>query len=191
MRMQKVAVFGNAGGGKSTLSRRLAELTGLPLYVLDKIQYLAGGVRVASDVYQEIHAQTIASDQWIIDGFGSMDTLWGRLDAADTLIYVDLPIAVHTWWVTKRLLTGHITPPVGWPENSPIWKSSMQSYRALWLCHRYLTPRYRAYVQQAQSIKTVYHLRSPAQINQFLTEVAQTIVSADKTLDKTDDCLRI
>ena len=33
--MKKVAVFGNAGGGKSTLSKRLAEMTGLPLVVLD------------------------------------------------------------------------------------------------------------------------------------------------------------
>ena len=33
--MKRVAVFGNAGGGKSTLARRLAELTELPLYVLD------------------------------------------------------------------------------------------------------------------------------------------------------------
>jgi adenylate kinase family enzyme len=30
--MRKVAVFGNAGGGKSTLARGLAEVTGLPLY---------------------------------------------------------------------------------------------------------------------------------------------------------------
>ena len=29
--MKKVAVFGNAGGGKSTLARRVAELTRLPL----------------------------------------------------------------------------------------------------------------------------------------------------------------
>ena len=41
--MKKVAVFGNAGGGKSTLSKRLAELTGLPLVVLDLIQYKPGG----------------------------------------------------------------------------------------------------------------------------------------------------
>lgn len=29
--MNRVAVFGNAGGGKSTLARKLSELTGLPL----------------------------------------------------------------------------------------------------------------------------------------------------------------
>ena len=41
--MKRVAVFGNAGGGKSTLARRLAELTGLPLYVVDLMQFRAGG----------------------------------------------------------------------------------------------------------------------------------------------------
>ena len=35
-------MFGNAGGGKSTLARRLAELTGLSLYVLNMIQFGAG-----------------------------------------------------------------------------------------------------------------------------------------------------
>lgn len=41
--MQRVALFGNAGGGKSTLARRLAEITRLPLHVLDMIQFKPGG----------------------------------------------------------------------------------------------------------------------------------------------------
>lgn len=41
--MRKVAVFGNAGGGKSTLARQLSAITGLPLHVLDKIRFRAGG----------------------------------------------------------------------------------------------------------------------------------------------------
>jgi adenylate kinase family enzyme len=41
--MKRVAVFGNAGGGKSTPARRLAELTRLPLYPLDLIQFKTGG----------------------------------------------------------------------------------------------------------------------------------------------------
>jgi adenylate kinase family enzyme len=40
--MNKVAIFGNAGAGKSTLARRLAELTVAPLYPLDLIQFRAG-----------------------------------------------------------------------------------------------------------------------------------------------------
>ena len=40
--MRRVAVFGNAGAGKSTLARRLAELTELPLYPIDMIQFPTG-----------------------------------------------------------------------------------------------------------------------------------------------------
>jgi len=45
MSVNKVAVFGNTGGGKSALSRRLAAITGLPLYVLDIIQFRGGRYR--------------------------------------------------------------------------------------------------------------------------------------------------
>lgn len=173
--MRKVAVFGNAGGGKSTLSRTLAEITGLPLYVLDKIQYQPGGVKVAYEDYKRIHQEILDSDQWVIDGFGCLETLWPRLDAADTLVFVDLPISLHFWWVTKRFLTGYVDPPAGWPENSPIFKSSMNSYRALWLCHKYLTPKYRDYVTQAKSNRTVYHIQSTDQISQFYKSIGNVV----------------
>lgn len=37
--MNRVAVFGKPGGGKSTLSRKLSAITGIKLYALDLIQY--------------------------------------------------------------------------------------------------------------------------------------------------------
>ncbi|MEH1830915.1 MAG: adenylate kinase [Nostoc sp.] len=165
--MKKVAVFGNAGGGKSTLSKRLSQITGLPLHVLDKIKYQSGGTEVLHEDFLSAHQKILATDQWIIDGFGCMETLWPRLDKADTLIFVDLPLYVHGWWVTKRLITGYFKPPEGWPSNSPILRSSVNSYRALWLCHKYLTAKYRKYIEQAQNIKSVYHIRSTKQISQF------------------------
>lgn len=102
--MKKVAVFGNAGGGKSTLSKRLSQITGLPLHILDKIQYQSGGIEVTQEDYKHIHEKILVTDRWIIDGFGSMETLWLRLNEADTLVFVDLPLYVHFWWVTKRLI---------------------------------------------------------------------------------------
>ena len=44
--MKKVAIFGNTGGGKSTLAKRLTEVTRLPLYPIDLIQFKAGGGKV-------------------------------------------------------------------------------------------------------------------------------------------------
>lgn len=174
--MKKVAVFGNAGGGKSTLSKRLSEITGLPLYILDKIQYQSGGAEVTHEEYKHTHEQILATDRWIIDGFGCMETLWLRLNEADSLVYVDLPLYVHFWWVTKRMISGSFIPPEGWPENSPILQSSMNSYRALWLCHKYLTPRYREYVDRARNTKSVYHLRSAEEISEFFESVLQRTV---------------
>jgi adenylate kinase family enzyme len=169
--MQKVAVFGNAGGGKSTLSKRLSQITGLPLHVLDKIQFRAGGTEVSSKEYKRTHQQILDSDRWIIDGFGCMETLWLRLNEADTLIFLDLPLYVHFWWVTKRLFTGYFKPPEGWPQKSPILKSSLTSYRVLWLCNKYLTPKYREYIDRAQNTKSVYHIRSIGQISQFFVSI--------------------
>jgi len=173
--MKRVAVFGNAGGGKSTLARKLAELTRLPLYPLDMIEFRVGGdkvpYKVPHDEYLQAHADLIRREEWIIDGFGGVASAWERFAAADTLVYVDLPLFTHYRWVTKRLIKGLFGTPEGWPENSPMWSSTISSYRVLPLCHRNLTPKYRHLVADAAASKRVHHLRSPAQIRSFLEAV--------------------
>jgi adenylate kinase family enzyme len=169
--MKRVAVFGNAGGGKSTLSKNLAAITGLPLTPLDLIQYKPGGEEVSFEDYKTAHDKLLQQDEWIIDGFGSLDTVWKRLDIADTLVYLDLPVMQHYWWVTKRFLKSAWIPPEGWPENSPVLKSTLYAYNVIWLCHTKLTPRYRAYVEKVKTTKQVYHLRSPQEIKQFWQQV--------------------
>jgi len=175
--MNKVAVFGNAGGGKSTLSKQLAEITGLPWIPLDSLQYRRGGEEVPHAEFNAAHEALLQQEQWIVDGFGSPETLWKRLSAADTLMYLDMPLVQHYWWVTKRFLTGAWVPPAGWPENSPLLQGTLNSYSTVWLCHTKLTPKYREYVAQAKATKRVYHLRSRQDIAQFY----QTITTLPKT----------
>ena len=93
-RPTRVAVFGNAGGGKSTIARRLAELTGHPLYVIDMMQFRTRGVKVPQHEFVQAHAELLRRDKWIIDGFGSAALSWERFAVADTLVYVDLPLFV-------------------------------------------------------------------------------------------------
>jgi adenylate kinase family enzyme len=169
--VKKVAVFGNTGGGKSTLARSLAEVTQLPLYPLDLIQYRAGGGEVPREEYLKAHAALLQRDAWVIDGFGCVTSAWERFAAADTLVYVDLPLSTHFRWVTKRLVKSLFVAPQGWPEGSPIVSSTINSYRVLWRCHRHLTPRYRALVAEARQHQRVHHLRSPAEMEAFLNGV--------------------
>jgi adenylate kinase family enzyme len=169
--MKRIAVFGNTGGGKSTLAKRLAELTRLPLYPLDMIQYKPGGGEVPREQYLKAHADLLRRDAWIIDGFGCVASAWERFSQADTLVYIDLPLITHHWWVTKRLIKGLFVAPEGWPENSPMWMSTMNSYKVLWLCHRRLTPRYRQLVADVAASKRVHHVRSPAEMTAFLDAI--------------------
>ena len=169
--MKRVAVFGNAGGGKSTLARQLAEVTGLSLYSLDLIQFRPGGGRVPHEEYLEAHGDLLRREEWIIDGFGCVASAWERFSFADTLIHVDLPLVTHYGWVTKRLITGLFVTPEGWPDNSPMWSSTIDSYRVVWLCHRRLTPRYRQLVADAAASKRVHQLRSRAEIRAFVEAV--------------------
>ena len=173
--MKRVAIFGNAGGGKSTIARRLAELTGLPLYVVDMMQFRSSGMQVPRHEFLQAHADLLRRDGWIIDGFGGAAVAWERFAAADTLIYVDLPLLTHYIWVTKRLIKGLFANPKGWPEDSPLWSSTLNSYRVIPLCHRDLTPKYRALVVEAAASKRVHHLRSSAQIRSFLKSMRKEV----------------
>lgn len=169
--MRRVAIFGNAGGGKSTLARELAALTRLPLFVLDLMEFRTGGEKVPRDEYLKAHADLIRRDEWIIDGFGGRAPAWERFAVADTLIHVDLPLHIHYRWVTKRFIKGLCRNPEGWPEGSPLLSSTIDSYRVIGRCRKHLTPRYRDLIAAEAGSKRTHSLTSPAQIRTFLEAV--------------------
>lgn len=173
--MKRVAVFGNAGGGKSTLARRVAELTGLPFYPLDRIQFRAGGGKVPHEEYLKAHAALLRRNEWVIDGYGCLASAWERFAAADTLVFVDLPLAIHYWWVTKRLVRSPFVAPEGWPERSPMWHSTLNGYKVVRLCDRKLTPKYRQLVAETATTKRVHHLKTPREMRALLDEIAREV----------------
>lgn len=166
--MRRVAIFGNAGGGKSTLARELGKRTGLPVFPLDQMKYRSGGGEIPYEEYLDLHRQMIQQEAWIIDGFGCITTVWERLAEADTLVHVDLPLWKHGFWVTKRLMKGLFVDPEGWPENSPIISGSIQSYKVLWPCHSKLSPKYRAYCDQVSAEKSVVRIQNGKDVKALL-----------------------
>ena len=170
-RMKQVAVFGNAGAGKSRLALELAAITSLPLHVIDMMQFREGGEGVPHDEFLAAHDALLRQDEWIIDGFGGVDPAWERFERADTLIHVDLPLPVMAWGITKRLIAGQFEDPPGWPTGSPVWQSSLNSYGVLLPCHRELTPRYRKLIAENADRKRAFALKSRAQIEAFLEKM--------------------
>lgn len=88
--MQRVMIVGCPGAGKTTVAKRLAVVTGLPLVHLDFHYWQSGWVRTESDVWAEKVETFAAQPRWIIDGnYGG--TLEPRIARADTVIHLDFP----------------------------------------------------------------------------------------------------
>ncbi|MDH5393644.1 MAG: adenylate kinase [Gammaproteobacteria bacterium] len=165
--MKRVAVFGKPGGGKSTLSSKLSAETGIKLCALDLIEYNTNGERFSAEMYSKKHTELLDADSWIIEGLGTLESFWLRIDAADTLIYVDLPYYIHYWWVTKRLLKSWFVKPQGWPEGCSVFKATLASWKYLRLSPGFWTAELFAEIQRRAKDKDIYRITSVKEINNF------------------------
>jgi len=170
----KVAVFGKPGGGKSILAQKIAIAAQLPLRQLDLIQYKKGGGRVPDEEFLARHAELLAQDRWVIDGFGTPQAFEAMLRAADVLVYVERSTPVHYWWVTKRLLKSPFADPIGWPEKSPMLASTLSSYRFLRLSPRFWTPAMRERLLAMRPAKRVFVIRRQSDVRSLLAELGQS-----------------
>jgi adenylate kinase family enzyme len=172
--MNKIIVFGKPGGGKSTLSRKLSDATGISLCPLDLIEYKQNGERVSPEEYTIKHAELIGKERWIIEGLGTLESFWTRIDAADTLIYVDLPYCVHYWWITKRLLKSAVVKPEGWPDGSSVLKGTLASWKYLQLSPKFWTSELFKKIESHAAGKKIYRISSVKEINNFITRFYNT-----------------
>lgn len=99
--MKKIMVIGCPGSGKSTLSRTLHKITGIPLFHLDMMYWNSDRTTVDKSVFCERLLNTIQKDEWIIDGnYGS--TMELRLQACDTVIFLDYSLDVCLNGIKER-----------------------------------------------------------------------------------------
>ncbi len=112
--MKKVMVIGCPGSGKSTFSRALHQLTGLPLYHLDMLNWNDDKTTVPKAVFIERLKGVIQGDWWIIDGnYGS--TMELRMNACDTIFFLDYPLEVCMDGVRERM--GQPRSDMPWVET--------------------------------------------------------------------------
>lgn len=88
--MKKIIVIGCPGSGKTTLSLRLHEALGVPLFHLDAIWHRADKTHITRDEFDTRLGELLEGESWIIDGNYSR-TLERRIAACDTVILFDLP----------------------------------------------------------------------------------------------------
>lgn len=171
--MTKVAVIGNAGGGKSTLCRALSEARGLPHFAVDKLQWRPGWQLVPDDEFARRHAALLDRDAWIIDGFGPWREVEKRFDEADTIVLVDHPLWRHYWWAAKRQIASIVRKRTDGPDGCPMLPVTLRLFKMMWRLHRDLRPKLLAAIAARRASKAVFHLRSPHELAQFRRKYCQ------------------
>ncbi|HTW49825.1 MAG TPA: hypothetical protein VMD92_17845 [Acidobacteriaceae bacterium] len=98
-----MVILGRGASGKSTLARRLGEITRLPVIELDKVFWQPGLAATPHDAWAALQEKLAAGDRWIMDGdLGPYDVVEVRLRRADTVILLDFSLVRCAWRAILR-----------------------------------------------------------------------------------------
>lgn len=163
-RVQRVAVVGSGGAGKSTLARRMGAATGLPVIHLDRLFWHPGWVPTPDDEWGLIVEQVAAKERWITDGNYSR-TLEKRLVRAEAIVLIDFPPwrTLPRIWLRTLRNYGKDTQADGCPDHFS-WEFTkwVANYR------RRSLRRVLAKIEEYAPDTTLYRLRTPRQVEAFL-----------------------
>lgn len=168
--MKKIVLIGSGGSGKSTLAKQLSRTLGIPVYHLDTLFWKPNWQAVPRAEQQQIQTDLISRDDWIIDGNygGTMDL---RLNAADTIIFLDLPRMTCVYRILKRSIRyRHEARPdmaAGCPE-----KIDVAFLKWVWRYPDEQRPGIRARLAQVEATKTIIVLKSRKEVRRFIENIA-------------------
>ena len=112
--MKKIIVIGCPGSGKSTFSRSLYKLTGLPLYHLDLMYWNDDKTIVDKNVFLDRLNDVLNLDEWIIDG-NYISTMESRIQKCDTIVFLDYHVDICLDGIKTRV--GNKRSDMPWIEN--------------------------------------------------------------------------
>lgn len=124
----KIIVLGCPGSGKSTLSVKLHEITGLPLIHLDNFWWRPDRSHVSGEEFDGKLEEVLSGGGWIIDGDYSR-TYEARFKACDTVVFLDYGTDECLEGITARV--GKQRADLPWTETGidPELVDAVRNYR--------------------------------------------------------------
>ena len=86
--INKIAVIGGSGTGKSTLAKNLGKILSLPVYHIDAMHHLENWVPRDKEERDKMILEKANKPKWVIDGTYKA-TLEERVKKADMIIFLD------------------------------------------------------------------------------------------------------
>ncbi len=147
----------------------LSAVNDLPYHAIDQIQWKPGWVQTSANEYNQAHDSLIFQDRWLLDGFGTWDSILRRMDAADTIIIVDHPIWIHYWWATKRQVKSLFIKLEDVPLGCSMWPATLRLYKMMWRLHTVQRPVLLKEAESRSKLKRYIHISSPAKLKMFMS----------------------
>jgi len=170
--MEKTAIIGPAGAGKTTLAKKLSKKLDIKVYHLDRLFWKSGWQSINGPTRIDVMESVIRENQWIIEGM-YIDSSVPRLNEADTIIFLDTPIIVCLWRVIWRHYKerGQFRRDI--PEQSVDKLNPRRIYKLLVFPiqdRKKLKQKLRAYKN-----KKIIRLRSSNEVAGFLAQLEQKV----------------
>jgi adenylate kinase family enzyme len=171
IKMKRVLVIGSSGSGKSTLARQLGAKLELPVIHLDRHYWHPGWVGTPTEKWQQTVNQLVARDAWIMDG-NYRGTLNTRLEAADSVVFLDLPPWICAFRAIKRRIQYRKRPR---PDIADGCKEPLLDPQLFQFVRHVLSYPDRAKPFVMQQLSTIAHekhivqLKTTQDVNNFLS----------------------
>jgi adenylate kinase family enzyme len=167
--MKKIVLVGSGGSGKSTLARQLGEILSIDVYHLDAIFWKPGWIATPKDEQKAVQEELVNRDSWIIDGnYGGTMTI--RLEAADTIIFVDLSKWICIFRVLKRRFQYRNIKRTDMAEGCEE-RINFKFLRWVWDYPTKQKPKIVDNLRRLSKEKKVIVLRSRSDVREFLASV--------------------
>ncbi|ARC32757.1 MULTISPECIES: DNA topology modulation protein [Bacillus] len=164
--MKKIILIGSGGSGKSTLAKQLGNKLNIKVHHLDALFWKANWEGVPREEQRKVQKNLIKEEEWIIDGNygGTMDL---RLNAADTIIFLDIHRTICVYRAFKRIVQyrNKTRPDMGAGCEERL---DLQFFKWIWEYPNKKKPAILKRLDQLSKGKEVIILKSPNEVKRFL-----------------------
>ena len=173
--MKRILIIGNAGSGKTTFAKALAQKTNLPLIHLDKLFWCGEWEHLSRDEFDAVLQDELEKTEWIIDG--NFDrTISHRLQYCDTVFYFDLPTISCLWGSTVRVIKNYGKTRDDMGGNCPEYfdKQKASLYKAIFSFNRNHRNKYHTLLEEHKD-KNIIIFKSRKQAYRYLNKLQEKL----------------
>jgi adenylate kinase family enzyme len=167
--MHRVTIIASASGnGKTTLGRELAARLGVPFVELDALVHGPGWVETPDEELRARVEPILAGEGWVVDGTYQRKLGTLILDAADTVVWLDLPIRVWLRRLVRRTIRRMARGEELWNANRETLRNVLWGRDSLfvWALRTHVARR-RSWPRELAGYPVV-RLRTPGEVKRFL-----------------------